>query len=145
MPLPPDVVRVFGAVAAIVAFVLYVVVTGLGIWFSWNTGDPEWLTSEGTIFWVTGLSALVGGVTAVGLGVKPTDEETDDETPALRGLATVVSGKSQWSTQIWIAIVYAGGYLCLGFSPGLRGRLSKATRLTPCGRSQVLLLGCSLR
>jgi hypothetical protein len=108
-------VRLFGAATAIVAFMLYVIVTGLGIWFSWNSGDPTWLTSEGTIFWVTGLSALVGGVTAVGLGVKP----AAGSKRGLRGLATVLTGNPGWSTQTWIAIVYAGGYLFLGILAGI--------------------------
>lgn len=116
MPLPPAVVRVFGAAAAVLAFLLYVIVTCIGLWFSWRSGDPDWLTSEGTIFWVTGLSALVGGVTAVGLGVKPTD---DPNLNKFTGLSTIVQGTSGWSAQVWIGIAYAAGYLILGIAAGI--------------------------
>jgi hypothetical protein len=119
MPLPPEVIRGFGAVLAVVALLLYTVVTAVGIWFSWKTGDPSWITSEGTIFWATGLASLVGGVVAVGFGVAPPPDSDAHDPRPLRGLTMIVSGLPQWSSKIWIAIAYAGVYLVLGILAGV--------------------------
>jgi hypothetical protein len=123
VPLPPKIVRIFGAVFSVVALILYIGVSAVGILYSWRSGDPSWITSEGTIFWTTGLASLVGGVVAVGFGVEPpppppTPPPTPPKPPnqgprPLRGLATIITGDPHWS-KVWIAVAYAAAYFGLG-------------------------------
>jgi hypothetical protein len=87
------------ALVAVLAGLIWVVLVVLGIAFSWASGDdPGFLSSDGLIYILPGLTALVGGVVAVAFRVE-----------APKAPQKLAAGGPKW-----LGRLYIGAYLLLG-------------------------------
>jgi hypothetical protein len=92
-------IELMRALVAVLAGLIWVVLVVLGIAFSWASGDdPGFLNSDGLIYILPGLTALVGGVVAV----------------AFRVEAPKAPHKLGAMGPEWLGRLYIGAYLLLG-------------------------------
>lgn len=118
----PKFIQLMRALIAALAGLVWVVLVAFGIVFSWVSGDdPNFISSDGLVFILPGLTALVGGVVAVAFGVPAPKAESKDGPPSssaqvqsilsatTKGSERALKGASKWLGQLYIA-----AYVILG-------------------------------
>ena len=118
-------IRLVSAALALLAVVAWAIFAVAGVICSFKSGhNPSWLTGDAAKFVLPGLTALVGGVVAVGFGVNPPTTDRGNRTKHNVGsLAKVLTAQPVrahdppvGSSQRILASTYVVVYMLLGLA-----------------------------
>lgn len=120
----PKFIQLMRALIAALAGLVWVVLVAFGIVFSWVSGDdPHFISSDGLVFILPGLTALVGGVVAVAFGVPAPKAKSEDGQPSSSAqVQSILSATTKGSKRALkegsselLGQLYIAAYLILGF------------------------------
>jgi hypothetical protein len=114
-PIPAPVVRILVALLALAAIVAFLLMFGIGILnvLRARPGEPP-AHNEAFVYVATAVASLVGGIVAVGFGIKPPGGNGSRLKASVSSLGTLALPKIEWKEVI--GSIYAIVYIILGIA-----------------------------